>query len=1313
MTKIRADKQRLNRSMPRPDAFLEPPIHALSVMPPQFEVRSSDTGGEHESPRLQDKGSNPQEQTPEVVDKKILALQSQVLPKAKGNIRKSEMPALPKTGGSALPGDQRAAYEKSLGIDLGDVRIHTGQEAADAVKSLGAEALTHEKDIYLKEPLKVGDPLSERMLAHELLHVKQYKQGKVPGAEGNALSSPGDSLEVEAYGKEGEVAKESLELRGESTDSPVLNQSFTPPPATQRAGAEEGEGLEGMEEMLGEPLAENSLEEQKSAPADEGAAEGDGEGADAAEGKEGAEKPAAEGGGGDATGDAPAAKDAASKLPPVAGKPGMKPLSKSERPANNGPGIELVPAAQAKTGAEKKTIDVHAEADRVQALARTKAAALRESGSSRLAAYKQQNETVKSGLRQTASSTKAQLAAAFAAQAQALQGKASAQLGSIDASAASQKAALTAFGAAELQRFTAGKDAELTLAQAAVTAKKAATELAATEAATRARTESEADAQTILSEASGFPMGSEAEANDAKRKALTDIANDTAAKIRKNGNETAANVSSEGGAFSQKYDEAHQEYVQGIEKEAAQYVEKAADLGTSVGTQIDTAATQAREAVNAALAQGQQALQAEQRNAETVIDRQLDQYIAQIDGAAAQVESEFRTEYTQAAEQVETYGQTSHDQLLKASTSDTEGVKTAVGQMEAKINQYATEMESGFATWEDKTNSELASLAQAADGDFAQTMGAESERAASIGTGLGTEIDNAGQAALDGMTKLVADTQANVSAATDEMLGSLGKSRGDLEVKLEAIYVEATAKLAQFVTDGLQAGKNLLVTARGKMSEAVSEIDSKYASLKAEAEAKSGQLSARVMRGFWSWLGGIVESVGKWFEATFGAWLGGILFGLLQAIVVILIGMAVMWALGAILAACAVAAEVVAVVLLVVGVVAAIGFGIYNRWQEYKADHNGEGPGFWWGLGCIGLGILDITGIPFIIEGIVGTRATGGELTDFQRGERIAMGVVFLIAFGVSAAKAFRGTPPKVPVDDPLRVPPVVEEPRLPVGDEPKVPVVEEPKPPVYEPKLEIEKPVETPTEKTTKPVEDTKKPIEEKTPKEEEKTPKEEEKTPKEEEKTPKEEEKTPKEEEKTPKEEEKTPKEEEKEPKEEEKEPKEEEKEPKENEDHPLINDEVEFGDFNYSQKTVSGATGDGTPLSQVVENMKANGYDRKAPPPQMVKPRWGRLITLDHRRLVAAWRAGIKKIPIQSIDGSTKIDPIFAESKNFLVSKNVSATRMRAMEELLGLPKNTIERGYLAQTWEEAAVIRCANQGNSMPLDGSPNLPTVTGE
>ncbi len=1056
MTKIRAEKLRLNRSAPKRDHFLETSNNALSVIPPQFEVRSSENGDENESSNLQDKRSDPQKQSVEVIDEKILALHSQVLPKAKGNLKASEMPALPKTGGHALPSDQRAAYEKSLGIDLGDVRIHSSQEAQDAVKALGAEALTHETDIYLKEPLKVGDPMSERMLAHELLHVKQFMQGKVPGKEGNALSSPSDALEVEAYGKENEVAKESLELRGESTNSPILNQSFTPPPARQEEGAAEGDGLEGMNEILDQPSNENSLEENKDAPADEGDAEGTQEEARGQQTKAGAEKPGADG---DAAGEVPSAKNAETKLPPVSAKPGIKPLPKSERPTIDGNGIELVPAAKTNAGDEKKAIDMHAEADRVQGLARTKAATLRVSGSRRLVAYKRQNETTKTGLRETATSTKAQLAAAFAAQAQALQGKASAQLGGIDASAVSQKAILTSVGAAELQRFTAGKDAELAAALAAVTAKKAATQNAASDAATRATTESEADAQTILTEASSFPIGSEAEANDAKRKALTDIANDTAEKIRKNGNEVAINVTSEGGAFSKRYDEAHQEYLLGIEKEAAQYVEKATDLCTSVGLQIDSAARQAREAVNVALAQGQQALEAEQRNAETVIDRQLEQYIAQIDGAATQVEGEFRIQYTQAAEQVETYGQTSHDQLLRASSHDSEGVKTAVGQIEEKINQFATEMESGFATWEDKTNSELAGLAQAAGGDFAQTMDSESERAASIGTGLGTEIDNAGQAALDGMCKLVTDTQVSVTAATDEMLGSLGKSRSDLEVKFEAIYVEAVANLTQFVTDGLQAGKNLLVTARGKMGEAVSEIDSKYASLRAEAEAKNGQVSSRVMRGFWSWLGGVVESVGRWFEATFGAWLGGILFGLLQAIVVVLIGLAVFWVLGAILAACAVAAEVIAVVLLVVGLVIGIGFGIYNRWQEYKIDHHGEGPSGWWILGVGVLGILDITGIPFIVEGMVGTRATGGELTDFQRGERIAMGVVFLIAFGVSAVKAFRGSSPKVPVEDPLRVP--VEEARIPV-EEPVAPV-EEPRVPVEEPRAPVEEPRRNP----------------------------------------------------------------------------------------------------------------------------------------------------------------------------------------------------------------------------------------------------------
>ena len=63
--------------------------------------------------------------------------------------------------------------------------------------------------------------------------------------------------------------------------------------------------------------------------------------------------------------------------------------------------------------------------------------------------------------------------------------------------------------------------------------------------------------------------------------------------------------------------------------------------------------------------------------------------------------------------------------------------------------------------------------------------------------------------------------------------------------------------------------------------------------------------------------------------------------------------------------------------------------GTYNRFSAYCADHGGRGPSFWEGVGLVGLGIADLTGIPCIAEAAVGRRAFAPKpMSDFERWER-------------------------------------------------------------------------------------------------------------------------------------------------------------------------------------------------------------------------------------------------------------------------------------------------------------------------------------
>ena len=76
--------------------------------------------------------------------------------------------------GHPLPGSVRSFMEPRFGADFSGVRVHTGEEAEQLNRELGAQAFTHGQDVYFgagKYSLESG--LGKRLLAHELAHVVQ------------------------------------------------------------------------------------------------------------------------------------------------------------------------------------------------------------------------------------------------------------------------------------------------------------------------------------------------------------------------------------------------------------------------------------------------------------------------------------------------------------------------------------------------------------------------------------------------------------------------------------------------------------------------------------------------------------------------------------------------------------------------------------------------------------------------------------------------------------------------------------------------------------------------------------------------------------------------------------------------------------------------------------------------------------------------------------------------------------------------------------------------------------------------------------
>jgi hypothetical protein len=104
-------------------------------------------------------------------------------------------------GGEPLPEAVLGRMNRLFGHDFSHVRIHTDARAADVARLLGAKALAFGTHVYFGAgQFTPGTTAGDRLLSHELMHVLQRDQGRLPSIRGRGVqvSHPDDWSEREA-----------------------------------------------------------------------------------------------------------------------------------------------------------------------------------------------------------------------------------------------------------------------------------------------------------------------------------------------------------------------------------------------------------------------------------------------------------------------------------------------------------------------------------------------------------------------------------------------------------------------------------------------------------------------------------------------------------------------------------------------------------------------------------------------------------------------------------------------------------------------------------------------------------------------------------------------------------------------------------------------------------------------------------------------------------------------------------------------------------------------------------------------------------
>jgi len=173
--------------------------------------------------------------------------------------------AIASSSGRTMPEEQLARMEQAFDHDFSHVRVHTDAAAARAAEALNAHAFALGSEIYFGAvEFLPGTTRGDRVLAHELTHVVQHDEGRLPNAsEGLEVSNPSDSLEREAYANEVVILRQ-LDQADAGLSEPDVEEETGP--AAMEAVEDEAESGVAQPVVEEEPVVEEG--EAAQAPAE-------------------------------------------------------------------------------------------------------------------------------------------------------------------------------------------------------------------------------------------------------------------------------------------------------------------------------------------------------------------------------------------------------------------------------------------------------------------------------------------------------------------------------------------------------------------------------------------------------------------------------------------------------------------------------------------------------------------------------------------------------------------------------------------------------------------------------------------------------------------------------------------------------------------------------------------------------------------------------------------------------------------------------------------------------------------------------------
>jgi hypothetical protein len=764
------------------------------------------------------------------------------------------------SSGEPMQPEHRARFERAFGRDLSHVVVHADGDAASAAADLSAHAFAVGPHLYFGAgEYAPGTEAGDRLLAHELTHVVQHDDGRLPQ---HGLSSPTDPAEQEAYANEARIvgaladAAPGLPAPAPAADTSRYRGAPSAPIQRDAAAPPERRRPTATEAQLMGPMPRPPAPAPVPAPPPPARAPQPPPAATAAAATATAPRPAA----------APTGQPQPTPTAPtVVRPPSAAPLATSTTTPSPAPtlgGDATAWAAEARATGARRSAELAAAAAAAQA--RIQAAA---------------------------PSSRADAAARFAAARAALAAAATAATAAITARAAGARAAIQAQIASSRAAVDDGFTARLDAARADTAAARAAIEAIAEAEATRAVDGSTARADRARAIADADGGGGEAPLAQGRRDIARRGSDEARQQCERAGRETAAEVR-----------RAAQRRADGLDGYLADFEAALERARTEARAALDTLAGEAGASLDAETTRALADVAAHRDSGTAYLDGKEAEHAAWTAGEAAgtgdTITGDSAAQAAEVAAAYETLA-TRYDQAAAEIAAElgapAEGVDRD-GLAEAQ-QQIAVEL---ARVWTEGTGAIEPRVTAAIDSYRAQADEIERGHAGAV-TALGAELRTATDGATADLTS--SSTRFDAVAGELEARASRAASAGVAETLRNADAAEArrAADTAAHVEDtrGQLSGAvdqqltqlDAEVTAsQQRVADGQAQAGAEYATVRSQAEARNaGGAAAAILRGWlgdlWDFFDDLADSVLEWMQEQLGEVWGTIIGGLCWLII--------------------------------------------------------------------------------------------------------------------------------------------------------------------------------------------------------------------------------------------------------------------------------------------------------------------------------------------------------------------------------------------------------------------------------------------